>query len=43
MRGSRGLLHEDDPCVTEVLSIKERVLKGDGALGTGFPVTLLDR
>jgi hypothetical protein len=34
MRGARGLLHPDDPRVTELLSPKERALKGDGALGT---------
>ncbi len=43
MHGARGPLHPDDPCVTELLSPKERALKGDEAFGTGFPVTLLDR
>ena len=38
MRCLRGPLHQDDPCVTDLLSTKERALKGDGALGTGIPV-----
>ena len=38
MRCPRGPLHQDDPCVTDLLSTKERALKGDGALGTGIPV-----
>ena len=52
MRGARGPLHPDDPCVSEFLSPEEGALKGDEAfgggsgyrlIGTGFSVTLLDR
>ena len=38
MRCLRGPLYQDDTCVTDLLSTKERALKGDGALGTGIPV-----
>ncbi len=38
MRGARGPLHQDDPCVPELLSPKEAALKADEAFvgGSGY-------
>jgi len=41
MRGARGPLHPDDPCVSELLSPKEGALKADEAFGGGSGYRLL--
>ena len=41
MRGARGPLHQDDPCVPVLLSPKEAALKADEAFGGGTGYWLL--